>query len=287
MFIIVLLSFVLAWRAIGLGYHVATVAAINPEHPVTGALYMYVATYFFDGAVALSKVAAICFYARVLSLNNRNMRIHLWITGALSASWLIASWISDLLQCRPLPGTLLSLALVSISSSDLYILILPIPLIWHLHLSLRRRIIILLLTFFMAYSVVFLSIGRLVTVAIVVHALDDNLTWRMPEYLYWVMLELSISIISINVPSGIAVVKFFLRSRQSRSSGVTESSNWGERSSNAVARLNQPNSRTKLVPEAETSSLGHANDEDISLGDIRIQTDVQQLSSREPSLNRI
>lgn len=89
---------------------------------------------------------------------------------------------------------------------DFYILFLPVPMIWGLQASVKRRIY-LLVSFMMAYSVVVLSLGRLVAVVQLTPVMNQDLTWNFVPYAYWTVLEGSISVISISVPSCIALVK--------------------------------------------------------------------------------
>jgi hypothetical protein len=169
LFELVLLSLILVWRNYGLGYHADVVAANDPRHLIRGAQYLYIAIFFFDGSVCLPKLSALFFYARIFGANDRTFKTHLYIAGILATSWLLSAWISTLLECRPLakvwlpmlPGTCIDtyswyLATAILSSViDLYILLLPVRLIWTLRVSLRRRIYVLI-TFFMAYSVIVL-----------------------------------------------------------------------------------------------------------------------------------
>ncbi|GKZ69530.1 hypothetical protein AnigIFM60653_008156 [Aspergillus niger] len=230
---LVVLSLVVAWRQIGMGHHSEVVAAINPEYLMAGARYLYVATFFFDGSVSVPKLSALFFYARVFRSNNRAFRTHLWIAGGLTSAWLLAAWISTILECRPiakvwntaLPGTCiaqfqwyLSTAILS-CMIDFYILLLPVPMIWGLQASVKRRIY-LLVAFMMAYSVVVLSLGRLVAVVQLIPVMSQDLTWNFVQYGYWTVFEGSVSIISISVPSCIALVKALRdRSRSTVGSG--------------------------------------------------------------------
>ncbi|KAL4738626.1 hypothetical protein BDV11DRAFT_215778 [Aspergillus similis] len=297
LFEVTLLSIVLAGRNVGLGYHAATVAAINPQHLTTGAQYFYVTIFLFGGSVCFPKLSAVLFYARVFGTNNRTFTIHLWIAGALTAAWLLSAWISTLLECRPmakvwsptLPGTCIDVytwflitAILS-STIDMYILLLPVPLIWGLRASLRRRITVLI-TFFMAYSVIVLSICRIVAVVRTVPAMAVDFTWELPLHLYWALLEISISIISISVPSCLALVKAIRRRYRTTSHGSssrdsifpsgrkqssTKNSGTPTRSGNERDRL------SRIIAEAEGSIPSGAGAGDIPLRRIVVQTDIR------------
>ncbi|KAB8264370.1 hypothetical protein BDV32DRAFT_145618 [Aspergillus pseudonomiae] len=297
---LVVLSLVLVWRNIGLGYHMSVVASINPEYLITGSKYLFIAIFFFDASVCLPKISAVFFYARVFRSNNRAFRINLWIIGALVSGWLISAEISTIFQCNPiakawdttLPGTCikqydwyLSTAILS-TVIDFYILILPIPMIWSLKMSLRRRIY-LLICFFMTYSVIVLSLGRLVAVVNIVPIMPNDLTWEFPLYLYWSILEGSISIVSISVPSGIALVKAIIRPNGSSWGSSNGSS--GKRGSYGNTTIIKPtkerptriygdrDSDDHLVSDVETARTMsvHEDDANIPLGGIKIRTDIR------------
>jgi hypothetical protein len=221
---VALLAVIISWTEIGLGLHAADVMAINPNFMVEGAKRLYICVFLFDSSISYPKLAAVFFYARVFRSNNRAFTIHLWIAGALVSGWLVSTLISSIWQCQPiakawnpaLEGTCIdnagwytSTAAIS-TATDFYILILPVPMIWGLNASLKRRIY-LLAAFFLAYSVIILSIGRLVMTIKLAPTLQLDLTWNMAEYFYWVCFEGVFSIISINVPSIVALVKTLTR----------------------------------------------------------------------------
>ncbi|RAH70496.1 uncharacterized protein BO66DRAFT_290302, partial [Aspergillus aculeatinus CBS 121060] len=209
------LSLIILWLRIGLRYY-----------PSVGFPYLFTSLFFFTGAICFTKLSAIFFYARVFGLNNRVFRILLWVAGSLVAGWLVSVWISTVFQCRPiakawdptLPGTCFQLYPWYVSTAslscliDLYVLLLPVPLIIRLKRSLRRRLVVLI-TFFMAYSVVVMSIIRLVVIAQGDPCGSAKLICATMEYAHWAVLESAISVISINVPSGIALARAVLKRR--------------------------------------------------------------------------
>ncbi|KAI0888767.1 uncharacterized protein GGS22DRAFT_62917 [Annulohypoxylon maeteangense] len=221
-----LFGIILTWRNIGLGLHADVVAAENPLYLIQGAKYLYIAIFFFDASISFPKLSAICFYARVFRSNNRHFRNHLWVVGSLVVGWLTASLISTIFQCSPiekawnspLPGTCihtfawyLSTSALSVSI-DLYILLLPVPMIWALKLSLRRRVY-LLAAFFLAYSVIVLSIGRMISTIGLIPNLEADITWNLPAYLYWACIEGALSLISVSVPNMVGLVKALMGPR--------------------------------------------------------------------------
>ncbi|KAF7558290.1 hypothetical protein G7Z17_g65 [Cylindrodendrum hubeiense] len=215
-----LLGIIMVWRNIGLGLHAEVVMAVNPLYLLDGAKYLYIAIFFFDVSITFPKMAAIFFYARVFRSTNRTFRIHLWIAGCLVAGWIISALVSTVFQCSPiekawntsLPGTCINTYVWYLTTAvlscviDCYILLLPVPMIWGLNISLRRRIY-LLAAFFLAYSVIVLSIGRLISTIKVIPTLAADLTWNMPSYLRWACVEGAISLISVSVPNMAALVK--------------------------------------------------------------------------------
>ncbi|KAI1383634.1 uncharacterized protein F4822DRAFT_83365 [Hypoxylon trugodes] len=217
---ITLLSIILAWRNIGLGLHAEIVLGENPLYLIQGAKYLYIAIFFFDSSITFPKLSALFFYARVFRSNNRTFKIHLWVVGCLVSGWLVSAYFSTIFQCTPiekawnslLPGHCIDtfgwyLATAAISVAvDFYILLLPVPMIWALKISLRRRLW-LLGAFFLAYSVIVLSIGRMISTINLIPNLAKDLTWNMPLYLYWACLEGSISLISISVPNMVGLIK--------------------------------------------------------------------------------
>ncbi|KAI0115990.1 hypothetical protein GGR51DRAFT_502981 [Nemania sp. FL0031] len=217
---ITLLGLILSWRDVGLGLHTADIAAIDPSLLFVGAKRLFVAIFFFDSSISFPKLSAIFFYARIFPSNNKLFRINLWIVGSLVVGWIVSAIFSTIFQCAPiakawnptLDGTCIDefawyLATASISLVvDFYILLLPVPMIWALNTDVSRRIY-LLGAFFLAYSVIVLSLGRLIITVQLIPTVMEDLTWSFPLYLYWACLEGSISLISICVPNIIGLVK--------------------------------------------------------------------------------
>ncbi|KAJ6036769.1 hypothetical protein N7540_001048 [Penicillium herquei] len=217
---VTLLGILIAWVHFGLGLHEAFVAVQNSAYLIHGAKLFYVGVFIFDTSICLPKISALFFYARVFNAKNRSLRIQLWILGGLVAAWLLAAYLVSIWQCDPIarawntsiPGKCVNkfawyTATATISCViDIWILVIPIPLIMRLNTSLRRRIY-LLVAFCLTYSVIIISIGRMgATIQIIPHV-EEDITWSLTTYMYWVTLEGSFSIISISVPNGIALVK--------------------------------------------------------------------------------
>lgn len=108
---------------------------------------------------------------------------------------------------------------------DIWILIIPIPLIWNLNASVKQRVY-LLIAFFSSYSVILVSIGRLVATTQILPNVEKDVTWLMPPYMYWAGLEGSLSIISVTVPNFIALIKAIWRHKAGH--GTSGSNNGNE-----------------------------------------------------------
>ncbi|KAL4867225.1 hypothetical protein BDV12DRAFT_198435 [Aspergillus spectabilis] len=67
--------------------------ASDTENLTTGAKYLYIATFFFDGTICFPKLSALFFYTRIFQDHSYVFTIHLWIAGALTTT---------LYECRPL-----------------------------------------------------------------------------------------------------------------------------------------------------------------------------------------
>ncbi|KAI1348230.1 hypothetical protein F5Y01DRAFT_317958 [Xylaria sp. FL0043] len=235
---ITVLALIIVWRNIGLGLHADVVVRQNPIYLIHGAKLLYIAIFFFDSSISLPKLSALLFYARIFHTSNRRFTINLWIVGALVSGWVVSALISTTFQCTPiekawnpmLNGTCINtfawyLATASISVVvDFYILLLPVPEIWALKISVRRRIY-LLGAFFLAYSVIVISIGRLVSTVNLIPTLAEDLSWNFPLYLHWALLEGSVSLISISVPNLIGLFKAIRGSRRSGTSSKADGSN--------------------------------------------------------------
>jgi len=273
--------------------------SMSVDYVLQGSKYLYIIIFFFDTAVCLPKLSALFFYVRVFQGNNRILSLNIWIAMSLVVGWLFSAYISTIFQCTPIAkawdpritdGSCINqyqwyLATAALSFLiDIYILILPVPVIWRLNMSLKRRIS-LLAAFFLAYSVIVLSIGRLVSTTIIVPQLYSDLDWYFPSYAYWACLEPAISLICISVPNIANLVRALVPGwgastseptngrraavTQSFGNGTTAYRSRGERE--GFERLES----TKGAPISDTVSTELAGDSnDVALGRIHVKTDI-------------
>ncbi|TGJ85287.1 hypothetical protein E0Z10_g3505 [Xylaria hypoxylon] len=192
-FIISETALILWWIDVGLGRHAA---AVSPEDLAKGPKIIFIATFFYDLNISLPKFSALFFYHRIFKRTKAWFSTALWIIGAANAGWLLSAFISTLLQCIPInavwesvPGAkcfpqwswFLGTAIPSVLI-DFLILVTPLPIIWGLQMAPFRRFSIVVV-FLFGYSVIVVSIGRLVTLAQAGSHLLDDLTWTPIQYL--------------------------------------------------------------------------------------------------------
>ncbi|KAJ5232587.1 hypothetical protein N7468_005543 [Penicillium chermesinum] len=288
---VVVISLLLAWITLGFGLHEKFIAIQNPSYLVQGAKYFYAAVLFFDTSICLPKISALFFYARVFNAPNKTLRVHLWILGALVAGWLLSAYFVTIWQCDPvakawdptIPGKCVNTyawytATATISCAiDMWILIIPIPLIWRLNSSLRRRIY-LLAAFLLTYSVIVVSIGRMIATTQLIPKVNEDETWWLPVYLYWAILEGSLSIISISVPNAIALVKHFQAPRKSSIESKTKLSKLtpGYVLSQSQNYASIHGGGTSISDASDNLELVQTRDGDVEMapGNIRVKTNI-------------
>lgn len=279
-------------KRLGFGLHEETIAIQSVSYAIRGAKYFYVGMIFFNASVTLPKISALFFYARVFNTKNQSLRLQLWILGALAGGWLFSVTVVSIFQCDPIhrawdttiPGKCIDgfrfyAATAALSCTiDIWILVIPVPLIWGLNISLRRRIY-LLVAFFLTYSVIVVSIGRLIATIQIIPTYAEDMTWRMPIYMYWALMESSLSVISISVPNAIALVKHLKGHARSTTAGTGKSSKF-----TASYELNDSQNYTSI--RGGGTSIGeHSENQELvgvgeqdpesGVGDIRILTKIR------------
>ncbi|KAJ5419382.1 uncharacterized protein N7487_002932 [Penicillium crustosum] len=210
-FIIAEFALAFYWISLGLGRHSATLPISNQ---LAGPKLIFAAAYLYDLCITLPKLSVLCFYYRVLRRGATWVIPTLWAVGALCVCWLIGSGLLTTFQCTPInaawqavpgarcftqwkffTGTAAPSAIL-----DLIILLIPLPLLWSLHMSKAKKAMLIGL-FICGYSVVILSIGRLITLLMGGSALEEDLTWSTIRYICWVQCEGPISLMSVCLPN--------------------------------------------------------------------------------------
>lgn len=226
-FIIAESALIFYWISLGLGRHSATLPVSNQ---LASPKIIFAAAYLYDACITLPKLSVLCFYHRVLRRGAIWVLPTLWAVGALCVCWLVGAWLATTFQCTPIDaiweavpdarcftqwkfftGTAAPSAIL-----DLIILLIPLPLLWSLHMTKAKKVMLIGL-FICGYSVVIVSIGRLITLLKAGAALEADLTWSTIEYICWVQCEGPISLMSVCLPNIMELARR-LRSRYKQSS---------------------------------------------------------------------
>lgn len=207
---------------------------------------LYAGYLTYTAAMALIRISVGLFYHRLFSIACPNFRYQVHANTLLNVIWLVGLNLAAAFECTPVSAfwdkgiegakcmPTLNIQLGSVVPSvvlDLIALIMPLPIIWKLHLSMQRKVM-LLGTFVLGYSVIFLSVGRLITVAKIERGLESDLTCKyclwlekkrerlmnaigyFVDVLIWLHVEMSVASICISLPSCFSMV------RRAREGGV-------------------------------------------------------------------
>ncbi|KGO70655.1 hypothetical protein PITC_055460 [Penicillium italicum] len=273
------------WISLGLGRHSATLPV---SHQPTGAKIIFAAAYLYDACITLPKLSVLCFYHRVLGQGARWVRPTLWAVGALCVCWLIASWLATTFQCTPVhasweavpnskcftqwkffTGTAAPSAVL-----DVVILLIPLPLLWTLQMTKAKKVMLTGL-FICGYSVVILSIGRLVTLLKAGSTLEEDLTWTTIEYIYWVQCEGPISLMSVCLPNIMELARR-LRNRNKLPSPGALSLSGSKRTASDLLSGNQ--SFRPLEEDGEAILMDHYP-RALNRHQINVKTTIEAISS--------
>ncbi|KAI2780682.1 hypothetical protein F4815DRAFT_469851 [Daldinia loculata] len=197
----------------GFGRHAAV---LDPTKLLHVAKNIFVIYFLYDAGLFLTKVSALLFLRRVFPGHasptwfNRS----LWVGHVLNLAWIFGIFFGTIFMCDPiaknwnvfLPGHCGSTSGLFIGSAvpsvfiDLFILLLPLPRILSLQMTLGRKIGIVIV-FVFGYSVIVVSLGRLVTVLKSTNALNTDITYAGVPVVYWVTAEPSVSLLGICLPA--------------------------------------------------------------------------------------
>ncbi|KAF2186032.1 hypothetical protein K469DRAFT_515602, partial [Zopfia rhizophila CBS 207.26] len=207
------------WTKLGLGRHMST---LDPKD-IEGGLILLFAVYFpYNIAVALTKLSAILFYARVFNTKgNRAFKIALWAAAFFVSAILTFSIFETIFQCTPVkkawsaatPGSCINEqaawyahAVLSVVA-DIFVLALPLPMLWKLQLKWSQKFLVSGV-FVCGYGVTAISIGRLVAnVNMPINTLFADITWNVVPILYWLLVEAPLSVLSICLPNIFSLFK--------------------------------------------------------------------------------
>jgi hypothetical protein len=174
----------------GFGRHIDEVLEIAPTHVSFSLQFLYVGYLTHTVAMAFIRISVGLFYGRLFCIAVPSFQWQVHANTALNFIWLLGLNLAAAFECTPVSGfwdksingakcmPTLNIQLGSVMPSvalDLVALIMPLPIIWKLHLSPNRKAL-LLATFILGYSVIFLSVGRLVAITIVKTGLDNDST---------------------------------------------------------------------------------------------------------------
>ncbi|OJJ99926.1 hypothetical protein ASPACDRAFT_43563 [Aspergillus aculeatus ATCC 16872] len=211
-FIIAESSLIFYWISLGLGRHIATLPV---SHQLAGPKIIFAAAFLYDASITFPKLSVLCFYHRIFQRGGGPwVRPTLAAVGALCVFWLIGSWLATAFQCTPVRASWEAVAgskcvtqwkfftgtAAPSAILDLIILLIPLPLLWSLHMT-RAKKAMLIGLFICGYSVVVVSVGRLITLLKAGSALEADLTWTTIEYICWVQCEGPISLMSVCLPN--------------------------------------------------------------------------------------
>nr|POE74545.1 hypothetical protein CFP56_37076 [Quercus suber] len=215
-------AFTFAAIDLGIGKHIG---AVTPLSNITGILkLLYVSQIVFDSGITFGKFSVLCFYLRVFTVQSRRSKQAFWTTFALVAVFIVYKLPTQILLCNPprkywkpeTPGHcdndytnfgLLLAGLLLDVITDLMILILPMPIIMGLQMDKGRKFL-LFVAFFCGYATWITSLGRMgAFIAVRAHLDNPDFTWYQVPELSWSLAEISVSVLSICIPSWFYLIK--------------------------------------------------------------------------------
>ncbi|KAF2865016.1 hypothetical protein BDV95DRAFT_531823, partial [Massariosphaeria phaeospora] len=220
-FIIAWLGLAFAEVQLGFGRHIWMVP---PENLPSIFKLLYAIYFVYDVSLFLTKLSALLFMTRIFArhANSSWWNYTLWVTYGLNTAWLVGIVLGTVLMCKPvakgwnpmLPGTCGVTSALWTGSAipsvviDLIILILPVPKIWNLRIS-RTRKSGIMVVFILGYSVIVVSLGRMITVLKSAKALNEDITYEGMPMVYWVTCEAPTTLISICLPPMMKLARLF------------------------------------------------------------------------------
>ncbi|KAK2000998.1 CFEM domain-containing protein [Colletotrichum falcatum] len=184
----------------GLSYPISQVALgkdiwnVQPDD-ITQFLYIfYWDELLYLGALPATKISILLFYLKVFS--KRGIRLGCWILIGLNGAW--RGWDKEFpTRCSNLNVQSWVAAICNILL-DLATLILPLKELYSLSLSVRKKIMVMMM-FCVGFFVTIVSIVRLDSLA--TYATTDNVTQDYVEVGYWSTIEVPVGIICACMPA--------------------------------------------------------------------------------------
>ncbi|KAK1978650.1 CFEM domain-containing protein [Colletotrichum cereale] len=203
----------------GLSYPIAQVALgkdiwnVQPED-ITQFLYIF----FWDellylAALPATKISILLFYLKIFP--KRGIRIGCWVLIGLNVAYFIGFEVSSIFQCSPVEGAWKAwdkefpakcnnintqgwAAAISNIVLDLATLLLPLREIYGLSLSLKKKVMVMMM-FCVGFFVTVISVVRLNSLA--TYATTNNATQDYAEIGYWSTIEVPVGIICASMPA--------------------------------------------------------------------------------------
>ncbi|KAI0893972.1 hypothetical protein F4806DRAFT_126285 [Annulohypoxylon nitens] len=209
-------AFTIRGVQLGLGKHFEAYTSKSDVSELLELLYF--SEIVFELGIFFAKSSVLLFYRRVFSSRSRNFNIAYYITFGLVAVFILYKLPAQILACVPpekywhseIEGTcqnnytnfgLLLTGLLLDVITDLMILLLPMKLLSHLQIS-RKKMIALLGAFATGYITWVTSIGRLgAYISVKPYLGDPDISWYQIPDLAWSLAEISVSVLSICIPS--------------------------------------------------------------------------------------
>ncbi|KAI0904637.1 hypothetical protein F4823DRAFT_185688 [Ustulina deusta] len=273
-------AFTIRGVQLGLGKHFQEFKSIDD---VTELLRLfYVSQIVFDSGIAFAKFSVLFFYRRVFSSRSKTFNVAHGTTFALVVVFILYKLPAQIFSCVPpsknwepeIEGHcendytnfgLLLAGLVLDVLTDLLILLLPMPLLYRLHTTKMRKLA-LIGAFVLGYVTLVTSLGRTAAfISIKPHLDDPDISWYQVPELAWSLAEISVSVVSICVPSWFYLVKRWV------SGGVASLFTSRDLSDTPrkILRGSRENPGFQLGSEGENCSMDHWNQQNSDTSDIQ------------------
>ncbi|KAI9035838.1 Major Facilitator Superfamily protein [Aspergillus affinis] len=261
-FILGLCGLAFAMGFFGLGHHTQFV---EPKDLSIFLRLLYAIYFVYDIGLFFTKLSALLFLSRIFPwhANSKWFNYTIVATHCLNCAWLAGIIFGTVFMCNPvekgwnptLPGhcgTTSALWLGSAIPSviiDLIILLLPLPKIWTLQMTTTRKMAIIGV-FVIGYSVIVVSIGRLITVLLTGSTLDSDITYSVVHLAYWVGAEAPITMLCICLPPMTALGRYLANNYFSKMSSRVHSLFSTIKGSKGTAA-----SRSYSAPDSQSQSI--------------------------------